>query len=265
MDLALARRIGNGSLPAWHEFIERYTGLIKHSIAGVIHDREEIATVYVAVLEQLYKRQLRQFRGESRLVTWLVVVARSAALDHLRKRRGRQELPARIQELGEEEQQLYRLRFEQGMSLDAIRHELAQTGVSADGLGATLGRIDALLTPAKRRRLAWELQARQVGAESGRLLAYLEEQRLNAETRMVATTPEARLLEKEALATARQVRAALDGLGSEDRDILTLRFDRGWSARQIAKHLSLSGPRRAYTLIETALRRVRQALFIDLE
>ncbi len=262
-DFVLAKRITDGSLEAWHEFIDRYTGLINHSIGEVLNDQDEVATVYVAVLAGLYDGQLKQFKGESRLSTWLVFVARSKALDHYRSLHGRQTLPTCIEGLSKTEQQLFRMRFEQGLSLDAIRHQMKVKGSDSIDLGATIARIGDLLSRSNRNRLDWNRRARQVGAESGRFLAFLEEQRRQAASRSRIANPETQLITKEAASTVRKIRAAIDELDIDDRNIMSLRFDHNLSARQIADRLSLTGPRRAYTLIESAIRRVRRTIAWD--
>ena len=45
-----------------------------------------------------------------------------------------------------------------------------------------------------------------------------------------------------------------------ERQILSLRFDRGWTAVQIAEEMSLESPRRAYTIIDRGLRMLRNLL-----
>lgn len=223
-DLHLVHRILDGSLEAWHEFIESYTGLLNHTIRRVLRDHDDVATVYVAVLERLYRGRLAQYRGESRLGTWLVFVARSAALDHLRRRRGRRRPPGHLQAAGEADREAQSLRFE----------------------------------PARR-------QATAVAAESGRLLAYLEQQRVENEERMWAQNPETLRLEREALAATHRIRAAIANLPAADREVLALRFERGFSARQIARHLGLSSQRRAFTILDATLRRVRRAMQVSTE
>ncbi len=264
-DLDLAHRVLDGSLEAWHEFIERYTGLLHHTIRKVLRDRDDIATVYVAVLERLYRGQLAQYRGDARLETWLVFVGRSAALDYARRRRGRRRPPAHLQGLGELDREVYRLHFERGLGLDAVRHRMRESGVPADEVEASLGRVGEGVSPARRRTLAWDRQARAVAAESGRLLAYLEQQRVEAEERRWAQNPETLRLEREAFATMRRIRAVIETLPPADREVLALRFEQGLSARQIAARLGLSGPRRAFTILDAAVRHVRRAVQVRTE
>ena len=204
-DLLLVHRILDGSLEAWHEFIERYTGLLNHTIRRVLRDRDDIATVYVGMLERLYRGQLSKYRGESRLGTWLVFVARSAALDHARRLHGR------------------------------------------------------------RRRPSADVPARGVALQTERLLEYLAQQRAEGEERMWAHNPETLRLEREALAASHRVRAVVEALPPTEREVLALRFEQGLSAREIAGHLGLSSPRRAFTILDAAIRHVRRALQLETE
>jgi RNA polymerase sigma factor (sigma-70 family) len=259
-DLRLASRAAAGSLLAWHEFVERYTGLINHTLRHILRDEEEVASVYVQVLERLYRGRLAQYRGESRLSTWLVLVARSAALDRLRQRRGRRQEPAELVRMGEATRELYRLHFENGLTLEAIRHRLRAAGRPVDTLEADLGRLRDAMSPARRRRLDYEQSARAVTARSGRELEYFENQRQESRVRMEAMNPEQILTEKEDLRVLSRVRNAMATLDPADREILALRFARGFSAREIAEQLGLESPRRAFTRLSTALRRVRRAL-----
>jgi RNA polymerase sigma factor (sigma-70 family) len=261
-DLELARDVVAGSLPAWHAFIDDYANLINAVVSRVLKDRDEAATVFVDVLDRMYRGKLRQYRGDARLSTWLAVVARSAALDHLRGRHGRHGLPAAIRGLGDLDQAVFRLRFVEGLDRVELRAELRRRGhrLSAAALDAAIDRVDAGLGPRSRRRLDWELHARAVGAESGRFLECLEHQRREAERRRGRSSPEALLLEKEARETVAKIRAVIATIPAREREVLSLRFEQGLKARAIAERMDLTGARQAFTLIDRALRRVRRAV-----
>ncbi|MCB1162760.1 sigma-70 family RNA polymerase sigma factor [bacterium] len=259
-DHRLAQQVADGSLAAWHTFVERYTGLLQHTLRHILRDDEEVATVYVAVLERLYRGQIGQYRGDSRLSTWLVLVARSAALDRLRHRQGRRQEPAQLARMDETARELYRMHFDEGLSLEAIRHRLRAEGRPVETLEEELGALLQALSPSRRRRLDYALQARAGAAPSGRALEYHDEQRLENRNRMHAMSPDEILARKEERVELGRLRAALDSLAPEDRHILALRFARGLSARQIAAELGLQSTRRAFTRLSTALRRMRRAL-----
>lgn len=261
-DLLLVRQVLDGSIEAWHELILRYTGLIRHAIGQVVRDREDVATVHATVLEKLCHGQLARYRGEARLGTWLVFVARSSALDHRRRRRGRSRLPERLRALGPLDREVYRLRFEQGLEAVAIRPRLAALGFDPAALEASLERLESRLGRADYTRLAWEREARAVAAESGRLLRFLAEEREERARRAWAASPEVIRLERLAEETAGRIRATIESLPPSDREVLALRFDRGLPAKEIALRLGLEGSRQAFTRIDAALRRLRRALQI---
>jgi RNA polymerase sigma factor (sigma-70 family) len=75
-----------------------------------------------------------------------------------------------------------------------------------------------------------------------------------------AHSPDYYLMEREAQAVVERLRAILAGLPPEERRILSLRFERGWSARRIAEELGLSGPRGAYTVLDRIVRGLRRRM-----
>jgi len=82
----------NGDKPAWDRFVLRYAGFIAAAIRRVPGlDPGEVEDVAQDVFLRLCKdgmRLLRQYDpARAGLSTWLTIVARSAALDHLRRRR----------------------------------------------------------------------------------------------------------------------------------------------------------------------------------
>ena len=143
-DLRLARRIVAGSEEAWHDFILRYSGLIYSVVRRYVFDDDDMRTVYVDVLERLYRGTLKTFEGRSALSTWLVLVSRTTALDFLRKRFGRREIPRALKRLSARDQEIFRRYYVEGMSFSALRHWSAQQGhpLSPQDLALTLKRIE---------------------------------------------------------------------------------------------------------------------------
>jgi RNA polymerase sigma factor (sigma-70 family) len=71
--------------------------------------------------------------------------------------------------------------------------------------------------------------------------------------------PDDPFLEGEILEKAGRLRRALSSLPPRERQVLLLRYGRGWSARKIADGLRLKGPRRVYGIIDRAIERLRKA------
>jgi len=79
---------------AWAAFLHRFSPLLLHTARSVASEYDLAMDAYAHVLERLQAddgARLRQYAEDpqSRFTTWLVVVARRACLDFLRKRYGR--------------------------------------------------------------------------------------------------------------------------------------------------------------------------------
>ncbi len=83
-----------GDKPAWDAFVARYAGIIYAAVrrrlvpAGCADEADDVAQdVFLRLCRHDYKL-LRDFDpARARLTTWLTVIASSAAIDHLRRRR----------------------------------------------------------------------------------------------------------------------------------------------------------------------------------
>ncbi len=264
-DLELVRQITAGSNEAWEQFILRYSGLIHSVVRRYLFDPEEVRDVYVEVLSRLHDGRLATFEGRSALSTWLVLVSRSVALDHLRRRFGRREMPGGIQKLSRRDQRVFQLYYVEGLGFDAVRHWITEGGkpLSASELSASLNRIESNVDHRTLRRIAYDLHASSVGAASGRMMEFLDWHRERQQRLRKERNPEQRLIEKEAAQVAARVRELLDMLPDEERRVLSLRFDRGWTAVQIAEEMGFESPRRSYTVIDKGLRRLRKLMGLE--
>ncbi len=261
-DQELAERVLAGDTDAWHDLVERYAGLI-HSVAGrYFHDRDEVSTVFVRVLERIHGGLLAQYEGRARLSTWLAVVARSTALDHLRHVKGRRITPPGVLALDGFHQRVFAAYYDDGLSIEAIRHqETRENRAPTEGeILAALNTIIDSIGQTKRRRLEFERQARRDGLGPGRLIEYLEHRRRQHEQAAAAQNPDALLLEQETRKTLRRIDELRATLPHEERRALTLRFDEERSAAEIAEALELPDRRQAYTLVNRALRRLRRLI-----
>lgn len=261
-DLKLVRDIIRGSTEAWQALAVRYAGLIFSVLRRYIFDEDDRRTVYVDILERLHRGKLATYQGRALLSTWLAVVARRAAQDFLRKNYGRRELPSGIQKLSPLDRNIFRFYYIDGMDFHAVRHWANEQGalLSAEELADILRRIDRALDDRTMRRIAYDLGATSVGAISGRMLEYMNEYRARAESTSAQWNPESALIEKEARKTIAAVSEALRKLPEEDRRVLELRMDRGWTAHRIAEELALSNEQQAFTAIRRGIRRLRRLL-----
>lgn len=91
-DARLVGAILAGDEDAWRQFILIHSNFIYRAIVRFTDDYDEKMSVYLHVLEKLREdgfARLRRFAFQSKLSTWLTVVARRLALDFLRSRYGR--------------------------------------------------------------------------------------------------------------------------------------------------------------------------------
>ena len=265
-DLALVQAIRAGSVEAWHHFVQRYSGIIYSVLRRYFHDEDEIRDGYVDILEKLYRGTLDQYTGRSALSTWLVFVARSHAIDEHRRRHGRRELPTAVKAMGELERRVFALYYLEGATFDTVRQRAAPADdpLTTEDLIEILGRIEESLDRRTRRRIAYDLHAASVGAAAGRILEFLDQATAEYQSKCRRLDPAFLLMEKETRATVARVRTLIDSLPEQERRILSLRFDHGWTAKQIAEELELGGQRKAYTLIDHAVRRLRKWLNINI-
>lgn len=261
-DLALAHRVLQGDESAWAVFVERYSGLIYSVVRRYLHSRDvdDIRTVLVDVLVSLRRNKLATYEGRAALSTWLTLVARSQALEHLRRRFGRGQDVKGREPLTSVEQKLFRLYHVEGRSAREVIAEITAGGEewTLDRFIAALRSVEQKLGDRWLRRLAYDMHAQSVGAASGRLLEYLDHVREEFQQHPGGHSPEYHLMEREALRTAQRLQELIAELEPEERRLLTLRFERGWTARAIADELGLPGTRDVYTMVERVVRRLRR-------
>ena len=265
-DRDLAARVLAGSDEAWHAFVDRYSPLILSIIRRYVRDDEQVKNVWAGVLERLYRGQLRGYEGRSLLSTWLVFVARSAAIDHLRGRRGRPRKPPGWDDLDPRDQHVYRELFMNHRSPEEVRHALAAAGDLAEGesLAEIVARLEEQLGDRTLRRVAWDAHAASVGAVSGRLLEYLDHAAAEAEQKRREADPEQELHRRRARETLEHVLATVAALPEDERRALELRYREGWSAARIGDELGIARRREVYTLLDRAVRNLRKLLGVSM-
>jgi RNA polymerase sigma factor (sigma-70 family) len=266
-DLSLAGAVSSGSIPAWHDFLQRYADLIysvvhRHLIA---EDEDDVSGVYVDILEALYTGELAKYRGDVKLTTWLIVFTRSRSLDYFRKRHGRYRVPEGYDKLNEFDRQVLKLFFVKRLPLAVVLHVLHSAGFAAtlDDVVDASCRVRDVMDGRFLSRIDRQYDASRCGVDSARMLAYLLELQSEHEEKMRSNRPDEQIIEKEARATVERVQALVASLSERDREILELRFTRNLSAKEIAERLRLGGQRKAYTLIDSIVRKLRKAMDMD--
>lgn len=263
-DVGLVHRVLAGSTPDWWEMVDRYSGLVvavlRRHLPGV--DADEIRTLYVDVFCHLRSGGLSSYEGRCSLASWLVLLSRNRARDHLRHHYGRIVVPRGVRRLPAADRRVYQLVYEEGLGFEEVRYRLNSEGVSltTDDIVDAIHRIDGVIDRRALRRSAYNKEARLVGKISGRLLEFLDEARAEAEESSAQARPDSRLLQEELDQLRERVMNIVARLPEDDRAVVELRFGHDRTAPEIAQELGLNGQREAYTRISRAMRRIRRLL-----
>lgn len=259
-DLATARSIAAGSVPEWHEFIDKYAGLVHSVIRRYLFSEDDVQTVYVLILEKLYKGKLAAFQGRSALSTWLMLVARNETVDFIRRSRGRLNSTG-VNRLNPRDRLIFRLFFEEGLRLGQVRQRLIQeTGdaPSLADLALIIQEVESQVDNRVLRALEWRRQTMHLDLASYRLLACLDHLRTDQAAAALRENPEFILMEKEARKRIQQILAVVGELPAEEQKLLSLRYWGDLRAREVAAELGIDEPRRVYRMLERSLKLIRK-------
>lgn len=226
---------------------EAHLGLIQEVIRSVAHRHrlrpEEVADFTSYALLKLIDndyRILRSFRGKSSLRTYLVTVVQRQFLDYRIEAWGKWRPSAESRRLGKQAEELDRLLFRDGHSLDAAVAIL-------QGKGAEVSR-DEILEIA--RKIPARVRPRCEGEQG-------------LDQILVDGAVDERVVEQERRSALRRVRGDLERvfreLPPQDRLILKMRYLDGCTIREIAEALQLEA-RRLYRRVEGCLDRLRASL-----
>jgi RNA polymerase sigma factor (sigma-70 family) len=263
-DLELARRVSQRSLAAWHEFVTRYSALIRSIIKRYhpVKQEDDQRNLYVEILEYMFHEGLSRYDGRAALSTWVMTVTRSRCLDLIRRETGRRRPPRWLELLPDLERRIYQLYYIEYRSAPAIMAYLGSHGyiLTQKGLDERIQSLESHMDRSLQKKLAYDLQARSVGALSGRLLELLDHLRLEHEGSVDAQRPDVELFEKQTTLLLEEIRECVKRLGDPQTTVIELRFYHDMSAPSIARRLNLSGPRRVHNIIQQGLSTLRDML-----
>lgn len=251
-----------GPVADWRRLIADYTGLALGVAFRHLRDEDLARDTVVDVFAQLYRGKLARFDGRSAFGTWLVLLVRHAAIDRLRREQGRPRLPACIARRPERDQRIFELFFMQGWPPEAVHERMLMEDakLDCDTFWSLVDEMQAELDERSLRRLRFDRHAHRLGHPSGRWLEYAEHWQQEASDHLAEASPDRQLIAAEAAAAVTRMRAAVADLDEDERRALDLRFAHSLSAREIAREMRLDGQRQAFTVIERALRKLRQTL-----
>ena len=85
-DAELVEQILNGNNNAFRYLVANYQRLVLHVVGRIVQRQEDVEDICQEVFIKVFK-QLKKFRGESRLSTWIAKVAYNTSISHVRRKR----------------------------------------------------------------------------------------------------------------------------------------------------------------------------------
>jgi RNA polymerase sigma factor (sigma-70 family) len=237
---------------AWQQFLDRYSSTLMHIVGQYDVNPEQINDCYIFVCEGLcdnHFRRLLSFKpeGSASFRGWLKVVVANLCIDYKRRENGRMRPFRSIEELPPLEQQVFRYKFQQGMSLPACLAMLEPSfpGLNEFQLATAVRRIHGALSP----RQQWLLSVRRPRMVS--LNGDLDEP--NVEPADQSPGPETRgIMEQE----NERLEWALAQLNPLQRMLLKLRYQQDLTLKEAARLTRLGDPFKARREIQKALQRL---------
>ena len=158
---ALIRRLAAGEHPALGEFYDRYAGLVNALALRILRDAAEAEDAVQEVFVQVWRQAARFDPTRGTPEAWLCAIARTRALDRLRRRAVRREEPSatappggqspRTEEALAVRKALSTLSDDQRCALELAYYEgLSQSEIAAR-LGAPLGTVKTRIRTALLR------------------------------------------------------------------------------------------------------------------
>lgn len=128
-DILLLKRIAQRDSRSFHEFYQKYGGLIFTAISNVLNDHHDAEDVMQEVLVQIWNKAHLYEPRKGKPLTWLTTMARNRAIDRIRSKQRR----SRLNDDFETENKPLQFEFEASaddLVHDKERHNILRTAVS---------------------------------------------------------------------------------------------------------------------------------------
>lgn len=246
----------------WSLFLETFAKLIYSYSLKSFHDIDMASDFNLFVYESLASnnfKKLKSFKFRCKLSSFLVTLMGNLKSDFTRTKFGRKTLPERIKRLPEFAQTLFKLRFWENLSLEEATLKMRSTHgekatdaaieVAMDQINHSLnlkmrGRIQKI----KERKALVDYQAAVPASASAPI-----DSNSFSELPDLSLSPEVLLnrfeTEENFSRLVAEFSSAVDALPYEERRLFMLRFDKGLSAKEIAKKMKIRPSERVYTLL----------------
>jgi RNA polymerase sigma factor (sigma-70 family) len=248
------------SREAWAEFLDQHGVLIFQTCQRATSSADQAGDSFLFVCEQLSQdnfRRLLRFRleGPASFSTWLRVVVRHLCLDWRRHEFGRLRLfrsIARLSQLGGE---VYRCRYERGLSLDDTYLSLRPSfpGLTVEQVVSAEEQVHASLNARQlwlisTRKTQIPAQTQQPSLYGGAPTRELADPRPDQESLLADREEEARLW------------SVVDKLPRSERLLIRMRFKLGLSLEEISSLTRLGNPQRVHRKIAEIIEKLRREL-----
>lgn len=259
--LILVHEVSSGCLEAWRTFLLQYSGLIfsvaRRHLPTEVED--DVRTVSVEILKQLYEGDLAKYKGTTQLSTWLFVYVKRRALDYWRAKHGRYREPVGLSRLKDIDREVLKLYYIERMSLEIVIQSLNWNGqeITADDVIDSILRIENTLDRRYLSRLESEYQARLSKIASVGLMKYMCHLRIEFETQTVGNMADHTLIEREAYELTQRVRTLVSNMSDMERRIIELRFNHRKTAKEISDLLNMNEPRKVYKIVDRVIHKLR--------
>ncbi|WP_347838354.1 sigma-70 family RNA polymerase sigma factor [uncultured Draconibacterium sp.] len=90
-DAQLVQQVLNGNSHAFRFLVSKHQRLVMHVVGRVIQQEDELEDICQEVFIKVFK-QLKRFRGDAKLSTWIATIAYNTAITHYRRLKRRGEL-----------------------------------------------------------------------------------------------------------------------------------------------------------------------------
>jgi RNA polymerase sigma factor (sigma-70 family) len=249
------------SRETWQEFLRQYSPVIFQTCQYSTSNADQAADCFLFTCEQLSRnsfRRLLRFRldGSASFSTWLRVVVHNLCLDWLRKEFGRPRMFRSIARLSQLDGEVYRCRYEQGLSLDATFVSLRPNfpDLTMERVAAAEEQVEKSLNS----RQLWLMSTRKT-----QLRMQSQESRVDVIEVPTKEPADPRPNQESVLANREQedrLWLAVCKLPNPERLLIRMRFEQGLSLEEIAGLTGLGDAQRVHRRIADILDKLRKKI-----
>jgi len=118
-DTELVQQVLNGNSNAFRYLVANHQRLVMHIVGRIVMRQDEVEDICQDVFVKVFK-ELKRFRGESKLSTWIATIAYNTSISYVRKQKRRGE------QLYDEELPLTRKETDESVSPFVVEEEEAK-------------------------------------------------------------------------------------------------------------------------------------------